>query len=206
MYRSREPLKLRRRIEALAASRCMSSSSKTKVSNSRTTFTGCTLAPLCMNFSASVASDSNRSISLRSCLPMPGRTTLTTASRPSCSVAGWTCAIEAEASGLVSKEANTSLTGSPSAFSMMARASSPGNGGTWSCSKASSSAISGGSRSRRVDRICPNLTYTGPRSCSARRRRSPRGSPDTSLPPGMNTRSQRTVPGKRAPSNNSSSR
>jgi len=184
----------------------MSSSSKTKVSNSRTTFRGCTLAPLCMNFSASLATVANKSISLRNCLPMPGRTTLTTASRPSCRVAGCTWAIEADASGVVSKEANISATGSPRDFSMMLRASSPGNGGTWSCNKASSSAMSWGNKSLRVDNICPNFTYTGPRSCRASRKRSPRGSPDTSLPPGMNTRTQRTGPGKRFLSKSSSRR
>ena len=36
------------------------------------------------------------------------------------------------------------------------------------------SATSGGTRSRRVDRIWPNLTKIGPSSCSARRRRAPR--------------------------------
>ena len=198
MYRSLEPLKLRRNIDALAASRCMSSSSNTTLSNSCTTFKGCILAPPWMNFSASFAIALSRSISLRNCLVIPGRTTLTTASRPSCSVAGWTWAMEAEASGWVSNEANMVSTGSPSASSIMSRACSPGNGGTWSCSNASSSAMSRGSKSLRVDSICPNLTYTGPNSCKASRRRSPRGSPDTSLPAGMNTRIQRIGPGKRA--------
>ena len=35
--------------------------------------------------------------------------------------------------------------------------------------------MSVGSRSRRVDSICPNLTKIGPRSSSARRRRTARG-------------------------------
>ena len=41
---------------------------------------------------------------------------------------------------------------------------SKGNGGTRSCSFASSSAMSAGSRSRRVDSIWPNLTKIGPSS------------------------------------------
>ena len=39
-----------------------------------------------------------------------------------------------------------------------ATASSEGNAGTWSCSFASSSAMSTGRRSRRVESTCPNLT------------------------------------------------
>ena len=56
-----------------------------------------------------------------------------------------------------------------------AMACAEGNGGTWSCSLASSSAMSGGSRSRRVDSTWPNLTKIGPSASSARRRRTARG-------------------------------
>ncbi len=42
-------------------------------------------------------------------------------------------------------------------------------GGTWSCRRASSSAMSGGSRSRRVESSWPNLMKIGPRSSRARR-------------------------------------
>ena len=48
-------------------------------------------------------------------------------------------------------------------------------GGTRSCSLASSSATSSGSRSRRVDSTWPNLTKIGPSLSSARRKRTPRG-------------------------------
>jgi hypothetical protein len=51
-------------------------------------------------------------------------------------------------------------------------ACSEGNGGTRSCNPASSSAISSGSRSRRVESTWPNLTKIGPSDSSARRRRS----------------------------------
>jgi hypothetical protein len=50
-----------------------------------------------------------------------------------------------------------------------------GKGGTRSCSRASSSAMSAGSRSRRVESTWPNLTKMGPRRSSASRRRWPRG-------------------------------
>ena len=48
-----------------------------------------------------------------------------------------------------------------------------GKGGTLSCSMASSSAMSAGNRSRRVDSIWPNFMKTGPSSSRARRRRTP---------------------------------
>ncbi len=105
---------------------------------------------------------------------MPGRSTLTTTSRPSRSFAACTCAIEAAASGCSSNSPNSSVTGRPSACSMRAFAAAPGKGGTRSCSLASSSARSGGSRSRRVETTWPNFTKIGPRSSSARRSRSPR--------------------------------
>jgi hypothetical protein len=63
---------------------------------------------------------------------IPGRTTLTTTCSPVCSVAAWTWAIEADASGSLSKVANNSPTGLPRAFSMMPLAWAPGKGGTWS--------------------------------------------------------------------------
>ena len=82
--------------------------------------------------------------------------------------------MEAAASGAASKLANSSATGRPSDASMRAFASAPSKGGTRSCSFASSSAMSDGSRSRRVETTWPNFTKIGPRSSSARRRRSPR--------------------------------
>ena len=82
---------------------------------------------------------------------MPGRSTLTMTSAPSLSVATCTCAMEAAASGFSSKPANASVTGLPSERSMIAFATAPSNGGTRSWSLASSTAMSGGSRSRRVE-------------------------------------------------------
>jgi len=61
------------------------------------------------------------------------------------------------------------------ARSTSATASSEANGGTWSWSFASSPAMSGGRRSRRVESTCPNLTKIGPSVSSARRSRTARG-------------------------------
>ena len=63
----------------------------------------------------------------------------------------------------------------PATRSISATACADGNGGTRSCSFASSSAMSSGSRSRRVDSIWPNLTKIGPSVSSAWRSRRARG-------------------------------
>ena len=104
---------------------------------------------------------------------IPGRSTLTTTSSPLLSLAACTCAMEAAASGVSSKLKNISASGRPNARSMAPTATSLSNGGTRSWSFASSSAISTGMRSRRVDSAWPNFTKIGPSSSSARRRRSP---------------------------------
>lgn len=70
---------------------------------------------------------------------------------------------------------NISATGLPNCVSIICFATAPENGATWSRSLASSSAISGGIKSRRVDSIWPNFTKIGPNSCNAKRKRSPRG-------------------------------
>src|ERR1700704_5893238 len=57
-----------------------------------------------------------------------------------------------------------------------------GNGGTRSCRPASSSAMSVGKRSRRVESICPNLTKIGPSSCKASRKDRARGRPQPAKP------------------------
>ena len=170
---------LRRSWAALAASRMRSSSSCRYLSNSATTSRGLrrlpsedrpSIQPAIMRMSA-------RSFSMVG--SMPGRSTLTATSRTapprSRRVAKWTCAIEALATGSRSKLSNTSATGRRKARSTVATAMSELKGGTRSCSRASSSAMSGGSRSRRVDSTWPNLTKMGPRRSRASRRRCPRG-------------------------------
>src|SRR5665647_1505691 len=77
--------------------------------------------------------------------------------------------------GVPSNVAKMRSSGRPNAFSIMATATADSKGGTRSCRRASSSATSGGNRSRRVDMTCPNLTKIGPSLSSAWRRRSPRG-------------------------------
>ncbi len=108
---------------------------------------------------------------------MPGRSILTTTSRPSCKAATCTWAIDAAASGAASKLLKISAIGFPKARSTVAMATSLPNGGTRSCSFDNSSAMSTGSKSRRVDSTCPNLTKIGPNSSRARRSRSPRAAP-----------------------------
>ncbi len=71
---------------------------------------------------------------------MSGRMTLTATSSPLARVAAWTCANEADAMGSVSKVSNRLPMVPPRLASMRDTAMSPGNGGTWSCSLASSSA------------------------------------------------------------------
>ncbi len=73
---------------------------------------------------------------------MFGRSTFTATSVPSGSVARWTWATEALATGVGSKVANISDTFFPRPRSISAIATADGNGGTRSCSFASSSATS----------------------------------------------------------------
>lgn len=109
---------------------------------------------------------------------MPGRSTFTATGLPACSpvliFAKCTCAIEALATGTRSKSSNRTSIGAPSDFSMIDTATAESNGGTRSWSFASSSAISTGNRSRRVDSTWPNFTKIGPRLSSASLSRMPR--------------------------------
>ena len=86
----------------------------------------------------------------------------------------WTWAIDALAIGVASNDLNIAGIGTLKAFSIISRDNSLENGGTSSCSLASSFAISSGSKSRRVDKTCPNLMKTGPKDSRAKRIRSPR--------------------------------
>jgi hypothetical protein len=96
---------------------------------------------------------------------------------------------EAEATGSGSNSMNIWSMLRPSPRSISAIASTDGNGGTSSWSRASSSATSAGSRSRRVDSTWPNFTKIGPSASRAIRRRAPRGA--SSRRP---NRSARTMP------------
>ena len=166
---------LRRSCAALAASRTRSSSSCRYLSNSATTWRGFRRLPSADQRSTTRATWRMTSMSSSIAASMPGRSTLTATSRPSFRIAKCTCAIDALATGAASKLAKIAPSGWPNAFSTIARATSSGNGGTRSCSRASSSAMSVGSRSRRVDSTWPNLTKIGPRRSRPRRSRSPRG-------------------------------
>ena len=174
-YRSGDPAQLRRSRLALPASRCRSSSAASVFSISATISRGRILSALGCARSTMAAMLSSSAMSPAIWLPMSGRNTFTTTSRPPGSVAACTCAMLADASGVVSKVSKASRMSRASSCSTRARARSPSNGATRSCSRVSSSAMSGGIRSRRVDRIWPNFTKIGPSSCSASRRRAPRG-------------------------------
>ena len=89
---------------------------------------------------------------------MSGRCTLTATGVPSCRVARWTWAVEAAANGSGSKVAYSSSGGAPSSSMMRSRTWSLGNGGTASCSLASSVAMSTGSTDAWLDTIWPILT------------------------------------------------
>ena len=73
---------------------------------------------------------------------MPGRSTLTATSRPSCRTAKCTCAIDALATGSASKLGEDLVDRLAEGRARRARDCAPGNGGTRSCSLASSSATS----------------------------------------------------------------
>ena len=157
--------------------------------------------------SASDASVRSRLMSASICSRMPGRSTFTTTSRPSCSVAGVHLRDRGrgergfvEAGVQLRRPACRARPRSPCARR------APGNGATWSRSRLSSSAISGGSRSRRVDSTWPNLTKIGPSSCSARRRRLPRGKSASALTAGVNGRSSHSHLPKAVDSSSASSR
>ena len=174
-----KPCMLRRSCAALEASRTRSSSSCRYLSNSATTSRGFKRLPSLDKRSSHCAMVriSPRSFSIA--LSMPGRNTLTATSRTCPSLpriwAKCTWAMEALATGMRSNDTNSSSTRAPKARSMVATATSDENGGTRSCNKANSSAMSVGSKSRRVDKTWPNLTKMGPSDSSASRKRWPRG-------------------------------
>ena len=128
---------------------------------------------------------------------MPGRKTFTATSRSSPvllrKVAKCTCAMEALATGSRSKVSKMSSTERLKARSIEATAMDELKGGTRSCSLASSSAMSGASKSRRVDSTWPNFTKIGPNRSSASRRRTARG--ERKSRPTDSTRASRRIQG-----------
>ena len=112
------PAKLRLSCEALPASRIRSSSFRIVFSYSRTTSIGRKRRDSGQYSSARPARVCSTSRSRSIASRIPGRSTLTTISRPSVSVAACTWAIEAAASGICSKLPNRAATGLPSEASM----------------------------------------------------------------------------------------
>ena len=172
---SGEPSKLRRSWLALAASRIRSSSSSRWCANSATTSRGLRRRPSAHHRSTSCAAVSSSARSLAITASTPGRSTLTATSRAVVQLRRGGPARSRRSRPVASRtNSNTSSMLLPRDRSISPRASSAGNGGTWSCSFASSSAMSSGSRSRRVDSTWPNLTKIGPSVSSASRSRRPR--------------------------------
>ena len=159
-------------LEALAASRSRSSSSKMVFLVLRTTSTRPQPAPVLPVALARPATMYSRPMSRRMVFSIPGRSTLTTTSRPSLSAGGVHLGDGGRGQGRLVEVVQNALQGCPRP-SRSARAprrretAAPGP-----AARASSSARSSGSRSRRVERICPNLTKIGPRSSRARRMRT----------------------------------
>ena len=121
-----------------------------------------------------------------------GRWTLTTTRSPPVSVARWTSAMVPAAIGSGTIDSNTSSHGTPSSCSITCTTSSCVSGGTLSCSVASSLMNAGGSRSGRVESICPSFAKVGPSSSSAWRKRRARCSVESSSPRRPRENSSRT--------------
>ena len=85
------------------------------------------------------------------------RWTLTTTRSPVRSVAAWTWAMEAEATGTRSKEMKTSASGRPRSSSMVRRTAAKGSGGTRSRSSRNSSTSSSGKIPSPEEMIWPSL-------------------------------------------------
>ncbi len=105
--------KLRRNWLALAASLTRSSSLAIVFSNSVTTSRGRSRVPLSKPRSTNAARTRSNATSLAITSRMPGRSTFTATSRPEGSTAKWTCATEALATGVVSRDLNISVCGLP---------------------------------------------------------------------------------------------
>ena len=159
----------------LADSRSKSSSSTMVLRYSTTTSTGRRRLPSGSHFCSTDAKLKSSSMSATIVSRISGRKTLTTTSSLfAFNFAACTCAIEADARGASSNSLNNSDRWvRPREVLIISCAASDENGGTLSCSRASSLAIAGWSKSLRVDSIWPNLIKTGPRLCSASVMRSP---------------------------------
>ncbi len=103
---------------------------------------------------------------------MPGRWTLTTTRSPPSVVARCVCAMDAVARASGEKSVYSSPSGAPRPDSTTSRMVSKGSTGAASCRVSSAAIQSAGSRSRRMERICPSLMKVGPSDASRRAKRS----------------------------------
>mmetsp|Transcript_542 Transcript_542/g.1324 ORF Transcript_542/g.1324 Transcript_542/m.1324 type:complete len:283 (+) Transcript_542:1185-2033(+) len=129
------------------------------------------------------ASARNRKRSRNMIGSTPGRCTLMATSSPlPRSLARYTCPMDAAATGPSLIASNTSLTGRPRFFSMMANATSSGKAGTSSWRTAISAMKSARRMSGLLASTCPILMNVGPRLASISRSCTARLVPCTPLP------------------------
>ena len=95
--------------------------------------------------------------SLRTNFATDGRCTFTTTSSPVRSVAAWTWAIDAAASGVGEKNEKTSSRRQPRSDSTTWRTTENGSAGTWSRHFLNSPTNSAGNRPSPLEMICPSL-------------------------------------------------
>ncbi len=124
--------------------------------------------------SRSRATKSRMERSRRTFSRMSGRRTFTATTSPvRRSTARCTCATEAAATGVGSKASKISSSGAPRPDSTVQRTAAKEKGGTWSCSTEISSTSGRGSRSPRVEAICPTLMKVAPSDVHSRTRARP---------------------------------
>ena len=129
------------------------------------------------------------------------RWTLTATRSPDRRVAACTWAIDADATGVRSKETKTSASGRPRSSSTVRRTVENGSGGTRSRRRRNSSTSSSGKMPSPEEMICPSLMYVGPRRSNAGRSRRESPARDRSVP-----RSRRPQARSAPPSRNPTAR
>ena len=140
-----------------SASRRKSSSSVMVSANSSTSAGGLARAATGMRPTRWGASQAMTARSWCTRAATEGRCTLITTGVPSRSVAAWTCAMEAAASGVGSTEANTEWTGPPSSSTSTRSTVAHGSAGTWSRHHLNSATSSGGKIPSPEAMIWPSL-------------------------------------------------
>src|SRR5689334_1756574 len=113
---------------------------------------------------------------------MRGRSTFTATTRPSCSSARCTTAIDARPMGSSSKRRNASASGRPRVDSTTARTCANGTAGPVSRHERNSSAAASPNTPGAEATSCPNFTYVAPSASNVRRSGRAKASPGTGRP------------------------